>query len=68
MANNYQLWCLIKGDNRPFLIIAPHNTTIGQVKQLIIEQCPNYILQGVESRNLILKKVSYNMSSESSQI
>ena len=68
MADNYQLWCLIEGDNRPFLIITPHSTTISQVKQLIIQQCPNHILQGVESCNLILKKVSYNMSSGSSQI
>jgi hypothetical protein len=72
MSNlTYNLQCLIEGNNRSFLIIAPHssnNTTIGQVKQLIIEECLNHILQGVESCNLILKKVSYNMSSKSSQI
>ena len=63
----YELCCLIKGDNYPFFVITPCDTTIDKLKLLIGECCQKGILQDFDSHDFILKKVGHNISSKSSK-
>jgi len=52
-----ELWCLIQGGNAPFSVIASSTIIIRELSELIRERLKNGVLQGVDARYLILKKV-----------
>jgi hypothetical protein len=56
MAEMYNFWCYIKGDNTHFPVIAPPTISIG-VLQMKIKEAKSNLLQRVDASNLTLSKV-----------
>ena len=50
---SYNLWCLVEGENTPFLVTAPSNILIGRLKERIQET----IKTGIRAHKLELWKV-----------
>ena len=51
------LWCLIDGESTPFKVIAPLNTDIYNLKELVREMGKNRTLRNVLAKDLVLWKV-----------
>ena len=64
-TSTYKLWCLIEGDSTPFTVDAPSDTYIFELKRLIHKRPESAILQGVDARYLILKKVKVRHTTSS---
>jgi hypothetical protein len=64
-TSTYELWCLIEGDSTPFAVNAPYATYTFELKRLIHKRPESGILQGVDARNLILKKVKVRYTTSS---
>jgi hypothetical protein len=55
----YQLFCLVKGDNTPFHVIASPTTSIGGLKQYIKKEREYTLFERVDAVDLNLWRVRY---------
>jgi hypothetical protein len=53
----HTLWCLIEGESTVFSVMAPLNTNINDLKELIRGKGVYGALRGVDAKDLILFKV-----------
>ena len=55
----YELWCLVRGDNTPFPIVASSTSSIGVLKQYIKKEREITLFARVEAPSLDLWQVRY---------
>ena len=62
------LWCFIKDDHNAFKVIAPVDTDIDEVKELIWEKGKYDKLRGTDAKDLVLWKVRTERLADGSQL
>ncbi|KAH9007210.1 hypothetical protein EDB86DRAFT_3069881 [Lactarius hatsudake] len=68
-ATNYELWCIIEGEDSPFPVTVPPGGTVYSLKSLILATCNTVDgpLKDVLPRNLMLTKIDVAEMSEISK-
>ena len=52
------LWCVVSREQTPFMIKAPANVNISELKEAIKEKGDNGVLGRIDAKDLVLWKVS----------
>src|SRR6266702_1553307 len=61
-AAEYELFCLVEGDQGPFSILTSSGTSIAQLKKLVLVECDTTEtgdFRGARAKDLILTKVRH---------